>query len=118
MEFVARIEKQDIVARSHLQRLVHRIIKTVVGLRDATDFMRHKGDAVTLLVMVNMLQCVVARVTVYNEVLYVRIVLLFHTSDSPFNERSSVIRYCSNGKFQRFRRARRRDVCVHLYVVI
>ena len=52
VEFVAGIEKEDIVAGGKLQGFVHGIVDAVVGLRTAYDFMLDSCQRIALLVEV------------------------------------------------------------------
>ena len=101
MQAVARIEEDDIVARGHIERLVHCVVQSFVGLAEAVDFARLRCQAVTFLVVVNGFEGIVLGVTIYDDVLYVWIVLCLNAGDGSFDERGGVIGDGGNGDFER-----------------
>ena len=53
VELVAGVEKYDVVARSHVDGLVHGIVEPLVGLADARNLVAHGGERVAFLVVVD-----------------------------------------------------------------
>lgn len=101
MQAVARIEEDDVVARGHVERLVHCIVQSFVGLAETVDFARLCGQAITFLIVVDGFEGSILRVAIYDDVLHVWIVLRLNASDSSFDERGGVIGDGGNGDFKR-----------------
>ena len=99
VESVAGIKKNDVVARGHIDGLIHSIIESVVGLAQAVHFVWYTGNAVAFLIVVYGFECFVLRVAVNDEMLHVGIVLLFNRSNCFFNEFGCVISHRSHGDF-------------------
>ena len=81
VEGVAGVEKHNVVARSHLQGFVHGVVESGIWLAEAIHFVAYSGNAIALLIVVNLFQCVVDAVSIDNEVFNVWVVLFFHTFD-------------------------------------
>ena len=75
VEFVAGIEKEDIVAGGKLQGFVHGIVDAVVGLRTAHNLMLDRCQGVALLVEVDECKRFVLAVAVDDQMFYAGMVL-------------------------------------------
>ena len=101
VEHVARIEKHDIVSRGHVDGLVHGVVKPLVGLADAIDFVGHGSNAVALLIMMDELQRIIGGIAVHNHVFHVWIILRFNRSDGFVDKCRRVVGDSRDGYFQR-----------------
>ena len=99
VEGVAGVEEYDVLSCGHVDGLVHGVVESVVGLADTGNFVWHAGHGVTFLVVVDVLQGIVLRVSVDNHVFHLGVGLLFDTVDGAFDQPPRVVGDGCDGYF-------------------
>ena len=99
VEAVAGVEEDDEVAGCHVNGFVHGVVESIVGFTEALDFVGNRSHAVSFLIVVDVFQRFVARVSIDNQVFHVLPLLFLDASDGAFDERGGVEGDCCHRDF-------------------